>query len=82
MANSFWSQFQIHWCTLIHGEPMWPIHGYYRCSTCLRKHPVPWVRNPGLPAEPIGDVRSSTAGVGAFGAPEVAYAGRRRRNSL
>jgi hypothetical protein len=21
---------------------MWPIHGEYHCSTCLRRYPVPW----------------------------------------
>ena len=30
------------WCRLTHAGPMWPIHGTYRCSECLRQYPVPW----------------------------------------
>jgi hypothetical protein len=30
------------WCKYLHEAVMWPIHGQYRCRTCLRQHPVPW----------------------------------------
>lgn len=42
MTESFWSDVKTLWCKFLHGPPMWPIHGYYRCSTCLRMYPVPW----------------------------------------
>jgi hypothetical protein len=28
------------WCETMHDRVMWPIHGHYRCSTCLREYPV------------------------------------------
>jgi hypothetical protein len=28
------------WCETMHERVMWPIHGHYRCSTCLREYPV------------------------------------------
>jgi len=34
------------WCRLIHPAPMWPVHGYYRCSACRRQYPVPWEGRP------------------------------------
>lgn len=30
------------WCRTMHNRPMWPIHGEYECSTCLRRYRVPW----------------------------------------
>ena len=30
------------WCKFAHTSVMWPIHGQYRCRTCLRLYPVPW----------------------------------------
>lgn len=30
------------WCRNFHNSPMWPSHGYYRCSRCFRMHPVFW----------------------------------------
>lgn len=30
------------WCEQMHGSTMWPIHGKYRCGTCLREYPVPF----------------------------------------
>lgn len=32
------------WCRRLHGKPMWPIHGRYICSRCLREYPVYWER--------------------------------------
>jgi hypothetical protein len=34
------------WCRLIHGSPMWPIHGHYRCRICMRQYAVPWAGGP------------------------------------
>lgn len=34
------------WCRLIHGAPMWPIHGHYQCRTCMRQYAVPWAGGP------------------------------------
>jgi hypothetical protein len=28
------------WCETMHDRVMWPIHGRYLCSTCLREYPV------------------------------------------
>jgi hypothetical protein len=28
------------WCETMHDRVMWPIHGRYRCSTCLREYKV------------------------------------------
>jgi len=30
------------WCRMTHAGSMWPIHGEYRCATCLRIYPVSW----------------------------------------
>ncbi len=30
------------WCRAMHKRTMWPIHGEYECSTCLRRYPVAW----------------------------------------
>jgi hypothetical protein len=30
------------WCDWMHDSPMWPIHDWYECRTCGRRHPVPW----------------------------------------
>lgn len=40
--TAFLDRFSAWWCRWFHGRPMWPVQGYYRCSTCLRPHPVPW----------------------------------------
>ena len=28
------------WCVAMHDRMMWPIHGKYRCRTCLREYAV------------------------------------------
>ncbi len=33
-------------CRLLHGRPMHPVNGQYRCRRCLRTWPVPWERIP------------------------------------
>jgi hypothetical protein len=30
------------WCKSMHDQAMWPIHGRYVCTTCLREYPVEW----------------------------------------
>jgi len=33
------------WCEQMHTAVMWPIHGKYRCGTCMREYAVasrPW----------------------------------------
>src|SRR5580698_7020546 len=30
------------WCRTVHRGAMWPIHGFYICPRCLRKHAVVW----------------------------------------
>jgi hypothetical protein len=30
------------WCKKMHSGAMWPIHGKYICSQCLREHLVTW----------------------------------------
>ena len=42
MTTPFWSRMGRRWCTIVHGKPMWPVHGHYRCSICLRTYPVRW----------------------------------------
>lgn len=85
MTESFWSTLKTTWCKQFHGAPMWPMHGYYRCSTCLRKHPVPWACREGGPVGHSGvtaGMHSTAMGVNGFGVSQVAYAGQRRRSSL
>jgi len=48
--TSFWSGVGKLWCTVMHHKSMWPVYGYYRCSTCLRTYPVEWARATGSPA--------------------------------
>jgi len=33
------------WCALMHDAPSWPIHGYYTCRVCWRRHSVGWDRH-------------------------------------
>lgn len=83
MIKPFWSTLKALWCRLFHGAPMWPIHGYYRCSTCLRKHPVPWAcheerpEHDGVPAA----AHSASMEVNGF-VPQMAYADEGTRKSL
>jgi hypothetical protein len=37
-----WDRLATGWCRVFHADPMQPIHGFYRCSSCLRLYPVPW----------------------------------------
>lgn len=36
------SQIGLRWCKVMHTTPMWPVHGWYECWTCGRRHRVCW----------------------------------------
>ena len=38
--RAFIEQIKKVWCDQMHKAVMWPIHGRYRCSTCLREYNV------------------------------------------
>ena len=42
MAKSSPGHLAAFWCMVMHRASLWPSHGRYRCSTCLREYPVPW----------------------------------------
>jgi len=46
MKKTFWSSVADLWCHLIHPDPMWPVHGFYRCPACHRQYAVAWEVNP------------------------------------
>ena len=37
-----WNRIADIWCNKMHTEAMWPIHGKYVCSRCLREHALEW----------------------------------------
>jgi hypothetical protein len=39
--RALWDRVSIGWCRTFHPKPFWPVHGRYRCPTCLRTHPFP-----------------------------------------
>ena len=41
MSNAI-DRLETLWCRYMHNATMWPIHGRYRCGTCLRDYPVPF----------------------------------------
>lgn len=51
------------WCNVMHPDPTWPIHGYYRCPKCNRKYPVPWESRNGAYSTPAGPDKRTAAGV-------------------
>ena len=40
--RDFIDRIQELWCAAMHDRALWPIHGKYRCATCLREYPVPF----------------------------------------
>lgn len=42
------------WCKTMHKQALWPIHGRYLCTRCLREHKVEW-ENPSWPAQPASE---------------------------
>ena len=55
--KTFWSRTAELWCKLMHQDAMWPIHGYYRCRSCLRQYPVSWEHSASTPAWEAGQFR-------------------------
>ncbi len=49
--RQLWRGLTQTWCRLMHADPMWPCHGYYRCPTCFREYPISWANSPRQPAE-------------------------------
>jgi len=48
------SWFSDLWCRTFHKKALWPIHGKYVCSTCLREHVVDW-------EAPAGELRMASS---------------------
>jgi hypothetical protein len=40
--KAIWDRMTTVWCRAFHPDPMLPVHGIYRCPSCLRLYPVPW----------------------------------------
>jgi hypothetical protein len=38
--REFIDRIQGLWCETVHKRALWPIHGKYRCATCLREYAV------------------------------------------
>ncbi len=34
------NRIETFWCEHMHTATLWPIHGKYRCASCLREYPV------------------------------------------
>lgn len=45
-----WEKISEMWCRKMHKQAMWPIHGRYVCSECLREHTIDWFES-SKPAE-------------------------------
>jgi hypothetical protein len=46
MIARFFTYLGLKWCRALHRKSeMWPIHGKYTCSHCLREHVVRWERH-------------------------------------
>ena len=58
--RSLWNRASIGWCRTFHPEPLWPVHGQYRCRACLRTYSVPWQD---------GDVRPTRPATSQMAAP-------------
>jgi hypothetical protein len=37
-----WDKISELWCKIMHDHAMWPIHGRYICSDCMREYAVEW----------------------------------------
>jgi hypothetical protein len=51
------NQIETIWCEQMHTAVMWPIHGKYRCGTCLREYTVEFEAL----ERPVIEHRSATA---------------------
>jgi hypothetical protein len=50
--RDLWNRASMGWCRTFHPEPLWPVHGQYRCRACLRMYPVPWQEGDSVPTPP------------------------------
>jgi hypothetical protein len=41
-----WDRLEELWCKAMHDRAMWPIHGSYHCSQCMREYRVEWATPP------------------------------------
>jgi len=83
MTQTFWSRAGETWCAVMHRSPMWPFRGYYRCSICLRTHPVSWAHAETSPAEPRGSapaLKREVPEVGSLAVAPVAFASASKAN--
>jgi hypothetical protein len=46
-----WNRITRAWCQAMHQRTMWPIHGKYTCTDCLREYPVQWEAAPRAAAD-------------------------------
>ena len=60
-----WKRLGDVWCSLMHEQPMWPIHGRYECRICGRQHQVAWAEPQSRPAWTISTAGGTSAGGGA-----------------
>jgi hypothetical protein len=51
------------WCKAAHSQPMWPIHGKYICSKCLREYPVAWEAGSERPAPAVRAVNEPVVSI-------------------
>lgn len=65
--RTLWNRLSIRWCRTFHPEPLWPVHGHYRCRACLRAYPVPWQEGDTLP--PKASISRAAAPLSANAAP-------------
>ena len=47
------------WCRLMHKSVSWPVHGHYRCWTCMRQYEVPWTVE--LQKTPVMTIRTAAS---------------------
>jgi hypothetical protein len=50
LRNDWIEMMRSFWCKCMHEAAMWPIHGWYRCRNCHRRHPVLWGSHNHYPA--------------------------------
>lgn len=57
------------WCLHFHKSLMRPVHGTYKCATCLRMWPVPWEHpaHTGAVVRPVDVYTNATTPADALG---------------
>ena len=51
MVKQLFNQLGTWWCMRMHSTAMWPLHGKYRCRTCLREFAVEFEHMPAKEAD-------------------------------